>query len=62
MLRSTTTLYALSRPKTHRAHILSSTTTDYGKPRDQSVKMCGDGSKPYQPYSTVSVDSQGDGV
>ena len=39
MLRYTTTLYASSRPKTHRAHILSSTTTLYAKPRDWSVEV-----------------------
>ena len=44
MLRYTTTLYALSRPKTHRAHILCSTTTLYALPRDSSETVCGDGS------------------
>ena len=61
MLRYTTTLYASSRPKTHRAHILCSTTTLYALPRDLSETVCGDGSKSYKPYSTVSVDSQGVG-
>ena len=62
MLRYTTTLYALSRPKTHRAHILSSTTTLYAYPRDWSVQMGEDGSVSYKPNSTASRNSQRCGV
>ena len=47
MLRYTTTLYASSRPKTHRAHILCSTTTLYALPRDCSVQVGEDGSVSY---------------
>ena len=36
---ATTKAYASSRPKTHRAHILCSTTTLYANPRDWSVQM-----------------------
>ena len=35
----TTKAYASSRPKTHRAHILSSTTTLYARARDWSVEV-----------------------
>ena len=40
----------------------NATTKAYANPRDWSVQMGGDGSLSYQPYSTASVDSQGDGV
>ena len=40
----------------------NATTKAYAKPRDWSVEVGGDKRKPYQPYSTASVDSQGDGV
>ena len=40
----------------------NATTKAYANPRDWSVNGGDTKSKPYQPYSTASVDSQGDGV
>ena len=40
----------------------NATTKAYAIPRDWSVQMGEDKSESYPPYSTASVDSQGDGV
>ena len=40
----------------------NATTKAYANPRDCSVQMGDDSSLSYTPYSTASVDSQGDGV
>ena len=48
----------LTLPREH----ANATTKAYAMPRDLAVDGGEDGSKSYQPYSTASVDSQGDGV
>ena len=48
----------LTLPREH----ANATTKAYAKPRDRSVNGGDTKSESYQPNSTASVDSQGDGV
>ena len=48
----------LTPPREH----ANATTKAYAKPRDRSVNGGDTKSESYQPNSTASVDSQGDGV